>query len=195
MNAYRVERQGKLSTPIWLLVVPPFSLQWRHNERDEISNQQPHDCLLNHLFRRRSKKTPRHWPFCVGNSPVTGEFPAQRASNAGFFPFDDVIISQSDSISNIKNWMFFHIKYTVHLKTIIFCVRNALVILTGEHTWQPLALLWKIFRVYFMQNSLASHLFAHYWWFFVTFVLSDNVIQNGRNPMKSHSISIEVYKF
>ena len=30
--------------------------------------------------------------FCAGNSPVTGEFPAQRASNAEMFPFDDVII-------------------------------------------------------------------------------------------------------
>ena len=26
-------------------------------------------------------KVPRHWPLC-GNSPVTGEFPAKRASNA-----------------------------------------------------------------------------------------------------------------
>ena len=25
---------------------------------------------------------PRHWPLCAGNSPVTGEFPAQMASNA-----------------------------------------------------------------------------------------------------------------
>ena len=29
---------------------------------------------------------------CEGNSPVTGEFPAQRASNAEIFPFDDVIM-------------------------------------------------------------------------------------------------------
>ena len=27
-----------------------------------------------------------------GNSPVTGEFPAQRASDAEMFPFDDVIM-------------------------------------------------------------------------------------------------------
>ena len=27
-------------------------------------------------------KAPRHWPLCVGNSPGTGEFPAQMASNA-----------------------------------------------------------------------------------------------------------------
>ena len=49
-----------------------------------VSNQQPHDCLLNRLFRRRSKKTSklRVTDLCVGNSPVTGEFPAQMASNA-----------------------------------------------------------------------------------------------------------------
>ena len=29
---------------------------------------------------------------CEGNSPVTGEFPAQRASNAEMIPFDNVIM-------------------------------------------------------------------------------------------------------
>ena len=59
-------------------------LQWRHNECDDVSNHQPHDCLLNRLFRRRSKKTQnfRVTGLCEGNSPVTGIFPAQRASNA-----------------------------------------------------------------------------------------------------------------
>ena len=39
---------------------------------------------LNRLFRRRSKKASklRVTGLCVGNSPVTGEFLAQRASNA-----------------------------------------------------------------------------------------------------------------
>ena len=37
----------------------PYPLQWRHNGRDRVSNHQPHDCLLNHLFRRRSKKTSK----------------------------------------------------------------------------------------------------------------------------------------
>ena len=32
------------------------ALQWRHNEGDCVSNHQTHDCLLNRLFRRRSKK-------------------------------------------------------------------------------------------------------------------------------------------
>ena len=35
------------------------SLQWRHNGRDSISNHQPRDCLLNRLFRRKSKKTSK----------------------------------------------------------------------------------------------------------------------------------------
>ena len=30
---------------------------------------------------KENLKAPRHWPF-FGNSPVTGEFPAQMASNA-----------------------------------------------------------------------------------------------------------------
>ena len=60
-----------------------FSLQWCHNGRDDASNHQPHDCLLNRLFRRRSKKTSklRVTGLCAGNSPVTGEFPSQSTSN------------------------------------------------------------------------------------------------------------------
>ena len=59
-------------------------LQWHHNEHDGVSNHQPHDYLLIRVLRRRSKKTPklRVTGLCEGNSPVTGEFPAQMASNA-----------------------------------------------------------------------------------------------------------------
>ena len=68
------------------LIYPTFgnSLQWCHNGLDGISNHQPHHCLLNRLFGRRSKKTSkfRVTGLCVGNSPGTGEFPAQMASNA-----------------------------------------------------------------------------------------------------------------
>ena len=75
----------------WLPLSQPFvlpravhTLRWRHNDRDGVSNHQPYDCVLNRLFRHRWKKTsklPVTGP-CAGNSPVTGEFPAQRASNA-----------------------------------------------------------------------------------------------------------------
>ena len=62
-----------------------WALQWRHNGRDSVSNHQPHYGLLNLLFRRRSKKTSklRVTGLCAGNSPETGEFPTQMASNAG----------------------------------------------------------------------------------------------------------------
>ena len=52
--------------------------------RDGVSNHQPHDCLLSCLFRRISKKTSklRVTGLCERNSPVTGEFPAWRTSNA-----------------------------------------------------------------------------------------------------------------
>ena len=74
------------------------ALQWRHNGYDGFSNHQPHDCLLSRLFRHRSKKTSklRVTGLCAGNSPGTGEFPAQMASNADFFPFDDVIMLRYD---------------------------------------------------------------------------------------------------
>ena len=63
-------------------------IKYRENhysdERDSASSHQSHDCLFNCLFRRRSKKASklRVTGPCPGNSPVTGEFPAQKASNA-----------------------------------------------------------------------------------------------------------------
>ena len=60
------------------------ALRWRHNDHAGVSNHQPHECLLNRLFRRKSKKTSklRVTGLCAGNSPGTGEFPAQMASYA-----------------------------------------------------------------------------------------------------------------
>ena len=71
-----------------------WTLRWRHNDHAGVSNHQPHGCLLNRLFRRISKKTSklRVTGLCAGNSPGTGEFPAQMASYAEMFPFDDVIM-------------------------------------------------------------------------------------------------------
>ena len=67
-----------------LLLLFVSTLQWHHNGCDSVSNHQPYGYLLNCLFRRRSKKTSKlHVTgLCMGNSPVTGEFPTQMASNA-----------------------------------------------------------------------------------------------------------------
>ena len=50
---------------------------------------QPHDCLLNRLFRRRSNKTSklRVTGLCAG------EFPHKWPVTLKMFPFDDVIMS------------------------------------------------------------------------------------------------------
>ena len=74
---------------VWFLAIifgmHRSTLQWRHNEHDGVSNQRRLDCLLNRLFRRRSKKAPTLpvTGLSEGILPVTGEFPTQRASNAG----------------------------------------------------------------------------------------------------------------
>ena len=75
-------------------------LKWRHNGRDGVSNHKSHDCLLNRLFGRRSTKTSklRVTVLCEGNSTVTGEFPAQMASNA----------------ENIFIWWRHRVFYTCH---------------------------------------------------------------------------------
>ena len=80
---------------IWNQKIFPMPLQWRQNERDGVSSNQPHDCLLNSLLRSRSKKTSkfRVTGFCAGNSPVTRELPAQMASDA--VPFYNVIVHYS----------------------------------------------------------------------------------------------------
>ena len=83
----------------WLLCPLITALHWCHNWRDSVSNLQPHDCLLNRLFRRRSKKTSKlRVTGLLGNSPGTGEFPEQMASDEENFPFDDVIMESCGSI-------------------------------------------------------------------------------------------------
>ena len=70
-----------------------FSLQWRHNGRDSVSNHQTHDCLLNRLFRRRSKKTSKlHVTgLCAGNHRGPVNSPHRWTVAPKMFPFDDVI--------------------------------------------------------------------------------------------------------
>ena len=89
-----------------------IALQWRHNGRDGVSNRQSQDCLL----RRRSRivysgvdqeedtKTPKLGVtgLCEGNSPVTGEFPTQMASNVENGSFDDAIMNSKAAVTTAK---------------------------------------------------------------------------------------------
>ena len=72
-----------------------IALHWRHNDHDGVSNHQPHDCLLNRLFRRRSRKTSklRVTGLCVGTSPGPVISPHKGPVTRKMFPFDDVIMA------------------------------------------------------------------------------------------------------
>ena len=97
----------------WDLII---TLRWFHNELDGVSDHQPHDCLLNSLFGRRLKKTSklRVTGLCPGNSPGTGEFPAQMASNA----------------ENVSIWWRHHDHYhsvALDIENMIFIITRTIV--------------------------------------------------------------------
>ena len=75
-----------------------FTLQWRHNGGDGVSNHQHHHCLLNRWFRRRSKKTSK---FRV---TATGEFPAQMASKKCFHLMMSSWPFWSYSMASWRHW-------------------------------------------------------------------------------------------
>ena len=74
--------------------------------RDSVSNHQPHGCLLDLSFRRRSKKTSmlRFTGLCVGNSPGTVNFPHEWPVTRKCFHLMTSSWSISDpfNIENIK---------------------------------------------------------------------------------------------
>ena len=131
-----------------------YSLQWRSNGRNGLSNHQPPGCLLNRLFRRRSKKTPKLGVtgLCAGNSPVTGEFPAQRANNAenvsiwwrhhvsgDKYSIMQSLLSQSDRSPDRKTWNVLSKKYcNLHYTNIIsnhFTLYNGCLACKCSYTW------------------------------------------------------------
>ena len=125
----RLFRWMDLGTLSWAFCSMSLALRWRHNERDGVSNHQPHDCLLNRLFRRRSKKTSklRVTGLCVGNSPATGEFPHKGLITRKMLPFDDVIVNMKSTTEGLfaswenkckmANKKYIHIQSSSH-KTI-----------------------------------------------------------------------------
>ena len=97
INVSRRDHWSSKKYPWWY---PHHSLQWHHNERNCVSNHQPHECLINRLLRHRWKRILkfRVSGLCEGNSPATSEFPAQRASNA----------------ENVFIWWRHHVNTNVH---------------------------------------------------------------------------------
>ena len=111
----------------WLpyLICIRITLRWRHNGREGVSNHQPQDCLLSRLFTRRSKKTSklRVTGLWAGISPVTGEFPAQRTSNA----------------ENVFIWWRHHVLSVYFMTAIMMTSSNGNIFhVTGPLRWIPL---------------------------------------------------------
>ena len=89
------------------------ALRWRHNERDSVSNHQPHGCFLNRLFGRRSKKTSklRVTGLCAGKSPGPVNSPHKGPVTRKMFPFDDVIMCENN-LATISTVMILAIEAT-----------------------------------------------------------------------------------
>ena len=75
------------------------ALQWRHNGHDGVSNHQPHHCLFNRLFRRRSKKTPRHIKY-IQNIRIYADW------SKYIFAFCGCIYQIALAVDNIKDCYF-----------------------------------------------------------------------------------------
>ena len=103
------------------------TLQWHHNGRDSVSNHQPHECLLNRSSRCRLKKTSklRVTGLCAGNSPETGEFPAQMASNT-----ENVFIwwrhNERMPYSSI-DWTVYFVCYMICALLIVICDQQKII--------------------------------------------------------------------
>ena len=107
-NIYHHERCVRLSK----CANTHFTLHWRHNDHDGVSNHQHHGCLINRLFRRRSKKTSKRRVagLCVGNSPRPVNFPHKGPVTRKMFPFEDVIMYSWTHIPCAnRRWLFIHL--------------------------------------------------------------------------------------
>ena len=92
-------------------------LRWRHDGHDDVSNHQPHHCLLSRLFGRISKKASklRVTGLCAGNSPGTGELPAQSTSYT----------------ENVSVWWRHHVKF--HVQSLSSCITFPGILLRNIH--------------------------------------------------------------
>ena len=99
---------GKLASLYWIGALASAMGGVTHQSWDNMSGvsyHQPNHCLLNHLFRHRSKKTSKlcDTGLCTRNSLVTGEFPTQKSSNA----------------ENVSIWWRHHVWWIYHINFIV----------------------------------------------------------------------------
>ena len=128
-----------------VICVSPTALQWRHYERNGVWNHQRLHCFLNCRVRCRSKKISKLCVtgLCTRNLPVTGELPAQKASNAENVSMRCVIyygvLSQSINNIHVKQCCSWYFRDNMHrlrmsikivlveLKIITLCIGNIFI--------------------------------------------------------------------
>ena len=146
-----------------------YALRWRHNGRDSVSHHQPHDCLLNRLFRHRSKKTskPHVTGLCAGNSPGPVNFPHKWPVTRKMFPFDDVIME-------CRNWI--GLVYTTNHTNYMHTARN--LVFDQQHFICPICgnLYRKLSHMYMV--LIDTDVMEVMWWTIrIYHVIHDDVIK------------------
>ena len=145
-----------------------YSLQWRRNEHNGVSNHQPHDCLLNRLFRQRSKKISKLCVtgLCVGNSPGTGEFPAQKASN----------------VENVSIWWRHHVSSDRSMRTKPF---------HGPYGWPTYIKPYMPTKHWYYWVCLSSTN-RHWWWLILDHYMYVGDFQNNVSKLWNERWNVSV---
>ena len=121
-----------------------------------VSNHQRLHGLLNCWFRRRLKK-PIKAGLRAGNAPVTGEFPAQKTSNAENLPIDDVIMPRIHSPTAMEVICISFSRYkcmSLYETMDVFC--TFLVHIRLNHTQGPLSLFQRYESLRWVTTNLFS---------------------------------------
>ena len=108
------------------------TLQWRHDERDGVSNHRRLDCLLDHLFRHRLKKTSKlhiRWLAFVRG--------IHRASNA-----ENVSIWLRHHVSSLQ-WLY--TDFWQQIQSSRFCSFYNVYMRSGQSTLRSIVLVWHDF--------------------------------------------------
>ena len=131
-----------------------MSSEWRHNERHGVSNHRRLDCLLNRLFRCRSKKhqSSASLAFVRGSLQWSVNFPHKGPVTRKMFQFDDVIMITATKLNADKHVLVLY--YEIFKLYVQFQLRE--IIQTANiflSTWQWLILV--TVQSYYNRNSLS----------------------------------------
>ena len=148
------------------------SLQWRHNGHDCVSNHQPHHCLLNRLFGRRSKKTSklRVTGFCAENVSIWWRHNVLPFLRPRYFEL---------WLWNINVWSKCEVMQSAqYLSVILYLSKSHMsllnwysVVFTGHLSYTFIYMKSNIFSV-----CLKSGVFRHFQWRFIAVLILNLIV-------------------